>query len=77
MAAFTEGKRNRHVDLANAAPLALGDAFRICVRVGKKLVEPAAASRNRCDQERAGLRAYRTSVLRWNPRGQKNLPAPR
>ena len=44
-----EGKRDRHVDLPNAAPLALGDAFRICVRVGKKFVEPAAASRNRCD----------------------------
>jgi hypothetical protein len=71
-----EGKRDRHVDLPNAAPLALGDAFRICARVGKKFVEPAAASRNRCDQERAGLRAYRTSVLRWKPRGQKNLPAP-
>jgi hypothetical protein len=56
-----EGKRDRHVDLANAAPLALGDAFRICVRVGKKFVEPTAASRNRCHQERAGLRAYRTS----------------
>src|SRR5947208_6128768 len=71
MAAFTigrqEGKRDRHVDLANAAPLALGNAFRICVRVGKKFVEPTAASRNRCDQERAGLRAYRTSVLRRLP----------
>jgi hypothetical protein len=31
-----EGKRDRYVDLPNAAPLALGDAFRICVRVGKK-----------------------------------------
>ena len=58
-----EGKRDRHVDLPNAAPLALGNAFRICIRVGKKFVEPAAASRNRCDQERAGLGAYRTSVL--------------
>jgi hypothetical protein len=72
-----EGKRDRHVDLPNAAPLALGDVFRICVRVGKKFVEPTAGSRNRCDQERAGLRAYRTSVLWWKPRGQKNLPAPR
>ena len=61
-----ESKRDRHVDLPNAAPLALGNAFRTCVRVGKKFVKPAAASRNRCDQERAGLRAYRTSVLRWN-----------
>ncbi len=72
-----EGKRDRHVDLPNAAPLALGDAFGICVRVGKKFVEPAAASRNRCNQERAGLGADRTSVLLWKPRGQKNLPAPR
>src|SRR5260370_6560468 len=72
-----EGKRDRHVDLANAAPLALGDAFRLFVRVGQKFVEPTAPSRNRCDQERAGLRAYRTSVLRWKPRGQKNLPASR
>jgi hypothetical protein len=38
-----KGKRDRHVDLPNAAPLALGDAFRICVRVGKKFVEPTAA----------------------------------
>src|SRR6516162_11530792 len=36
-----EGKRDRHVDFPNAALLALGDAFRICVRVGKKFVEPA------------------------------------
>jgi hypothetical protein len=43
-----EGKRDRHVDLANATPLALGDAFRICVRIGKKFVEPAAAA---CDAE--------------------------
>jgi hypothetical protein len=62
-----EGKRDRHVDLPNAAPLALGDAFRIWVRVGKKFVEPAAAARNRCDQERAGLPADRTNVLRWTP----------
>src|SRR2546425_1284247 len=55
----------------------IGDDFRICVRIGKKLVEPTAASRNRCDQERTGLGAYRTSVLRWKPRGQKNLPASR
>src|SRR5262249_2424313 len=39
-----EGKRDRHVDLPNAAPLALGDAFRICVRVGKKFVESSALS---------------------------------
>ena len=36
-----EGKRDRHVDLANAAPLALGNAFRICVRVGKKFIKVA------------------------------------
>ncbi len=72
-----EGQGDCHVDLSYAAPLALRNAFRICVRVGKKFVEPTAASRNRCDQERAGLRAYRTSVLWWKPRGQKNLPAPR
>ena len=72
-----EGEGNGHVDLSYAAPLALGDAFSIGVRVGEKFVKPAAASRNRCDQERAGLRADRTSVLWWKPRGQKNLPAPR
>jgi hypothetical protein len=49
-----EGKRDRHVDLANAAPLALGDAFRMCGRVGKKFVKPAAPSRNRCDQVLCG-----------------------
>jgi hypothetical protein len=53
-----EAKRDRHVDLPNAALLALCDAFRVWVRVGKKFIEPAAASCNRCDQERAGLRAY-------------------
>ena len=47
-----EGQGDCHVDLSYAAPLALRNAFRICVRVGKKFVEPTAASRNRCDQER-------------------------
>ena len=60
-----EGKRDRHVDLPNAAPLALGDAFRICVRVGKKFVEPAAASRNRRHQERAGLQSRANASPFW------------
>src|SRR5256885_12807316 len=52
-----EGERDGHVDLPSAAPLALGDTFRTCVNVSEKFVEPSAALRNRCDQERAGLRS--------------------
>jgi hypothetical protein len=41
-----ESEGDGHVDLSYAAPLALGDAFRICIRVGKKFLEPAAAARS-------------------------------
>jgi hypothetical protein len=54
-----EGKRDRHVDLADAAPLALGDALGIRVCAGKKFGEPAAAraidaTRSARDSERIG-----------------------
>jgi hypothetical protein len=42
-----EGKRDRHVDLADAAALARRDACRICRGVGDELIEPAAAAGNR------------------------------
>jgi hypothetical protein len=33
--------------------------------LSKKFVEPPAAPRNRCDQERAGLGSDWSSLLRW------------
>jgi len=78
MAAFTRsggGKASEIVMLTfrtlHRSRLAMLSAF--AVRVGKKFIKPAAAPRNRCHQERAGLGAYRTSVLWW----KKNLAAPR
>ena len=42
-----EGERYRHVDLADAAAVTRGDAFRIRRRVGGELIEPAASAGNR------------------------------
>ena len=54
-----EGKRDCLVDLSDAAALAACDAFGTGLGIGHKLIEPAAPSRNRCDQQRAsGKRAY-------------------
>ena len=71
-----ESERDGHVGLAQTASLALGDAFRTCIWVSKKFVEPLAAPRNRCDQERAGFRSNWASMLWRGPRGQKNLKVP-
>ena len=72
-----EGERDGHVDLAYTAPFSLRDAFRICVCASDKFIKPVAAAGNRCNQGRAGLRPYRTSVLRRDPHRRKNLPPPR
>ena len=48
-----EGKRDCHVDLADAAALAPGDALGIDVGVGKKFGEPEAAASDRRNQQRA------------------------
>src|SRR5215471_21685377 len=46
-----EGKRDCHIDLADAATIARRDVFRICRRVRDELVEPATAAGNRGDEE--------------------------
>ena len=51
-----EGERDRHVDLAYAAALAICDAFGIALRIGHEFIEPSASPRNRCDQESRGSR---------------------
>ena len=43
-----EGKRDRHIHLADAAPLSLGDAFRGCRFPGDKFIEPTAPAGDRC-----------------------------
>ena len=72
-----EGERDGHVDLAYTAPFSLRDAFRICVCASDKFIKPVAAAGNRCNQGRAGLRPYRTNMLRREPHRCKNLPPPR
>ena len=45
-----EGKRDRHVHLADAAALTLRNGFRVCCRIRGKLSEPTTSPGNRCDQ---------------------------
>ena len=70
-----EGKRDCHIDFADAAAVSRRDAFGICPRVRDKLVEPAAAAGNRGDEESAVLGTYCAGVLRQHGRGHKNLTA--
>jgi hypothetical protein len=44
-----EGKRDRHVDLADAAAVSRRDAFRIRSRIGDEFIEPTTPAGNRCD----------------------------
>ena len=71
-----EGKRDCHVDLADAAAVSRRDAFGICPRVHDELVEPAAAAGNRGDEESAVLGPYCAGVLRGHGRGHENLTPP-
>jgi hypothetical protein len=50
-----ERQRDRHVDLADAAPLAFCNATRIRGCIAQKFGEPAPTSRGRGDQKRARL----------------------
>ena len=43
-----EGQRDCHIHLADAAPLALGDAFDVRVCILHQLVEPTASPGDRC-----------------------------
>ena len=70
-----EGKRDRHVDLADAAAVSGRDAFRIRRRVRDELIEPATPAGDRCDQESAVLGTYCAGVLRRHGRGHENLTA--
>ena len=72
-----EGERDRHVDLACAAALALRDTFDAGFCILDKLVEPSAAPRDRRDQGRAGLGTDRSDVLRLDGVRQKNITASR
>ena len=58
-----EGERDRHVDLAHAAALALGDDFDACRGAGDEFIEPAAAAGDGGNQERTALGADRTGVF--------------
>ena len=67
-----EGKRDRHVYLADAAALSFGDAFRACRCIGDKFIKPTASAGNRCDQCCASFRTYRTNLLRRDALWQKD-----
>jgi hypothetical protein len=73
-----EGERDHHVDLSYAAAFSRRYSFGICRRIRDKFIEPAAPSRNRCDQCRAGFGADGTSVFSFGRRGiwQKDLAPP-
>jgi hypothetical protein len=44
-----EGKRDRHVDLADAAAVSRRDAFRLRSRIGYEFIEPTTPSCDRCN----------------------------
>lgn len=52
-----ECQRDRHIDLADAAPLTCGNHIDICHNTGRKLIEPAAPPRNGSDQPCARVSA--------------------
>ena len=71
-----EGKRDRHVHLADAAALTLRNGFRVCCRIRGKLGEPTTSPGNRCDQCGARFRPDRTNVSWRHPLRQENFAAP-
>ena len=72
-----EGKRDRHIDLAYAAPLSICDAFGRCRCVGDEFVKPTPSACNRCDQRRSGLGAYGAYVLSRGRFREEYLTTPR
>src|ERR1700692_1096128 len=71
-----EGQRDCHIHLADAAPLALSDAFRGCRFLGDKFIEPTAPAGDRCDQGGAIFRTYRPGGVRRHSIRDKNRTAP-
>src|SRR5262245_22702994 len=71
-----EGQRYRHIDLTQAAPLSLSDAFDGDGCIIDKLLEPMAPTRDRGDQGGASLGADRTSILGFNDIRHEYLPRP-
>ena len=71
-----ERKRDRHIHLADAAPLSVSNAFRGCRFLGDKFIEPTAPAGDRCDQGGAIFRTYRPGVLRQHSIRDKNRTAP-
>src|SRR5262245_32773631 len=70
-----ESKRDRHVDLANAAAIARRNARRVCRRVRDELTGPAAPAGNRGDQKSAVLGTHCAGVLRARRLGHEYLTA--
>jgi hypothetical protein len=71
-----ESKRDGHVDLPNAAPLALSDAFRICTRLGKTFAEPSGGLAQSMRPGARGTPSGSDERPAVKAPGQKNLPAP-
>jgi hypothetical protein len=61
-----ECQRDSHVDLARAASLVLGNAFRSGFWIGREFVEPAPATSDRRNQCCPVFRADRAKLLRSN-----------
>src|SRR6266480_5801922 len=64
-----EGERDCHIDLSNAAFLARSNVLDTGVGAGNNLIKPTPAACYRCDERRAGLGAYRSTVV-WRRGGR-------
>jgi hypothetical protein len=71
-----EGKRDRHVHLADAAAFSFGDTFPGCRCASDKFIKPTTSAGDRCDQCCAIFRTYRTNLLRHGSLRQKDFATP-
>src|SRR5260370_16134809 len=65
-----EGERDCHIDLPKAAFVPRGNLLDSGDGAGNALSKPTSAARDRCDERRAGLGAYRSTVV-WR-RGSRH-----
>src|SRR6266478_2971646 len=65
-----ERERDRQIDLSNAAFVPRSNLLDAGDGAGNDLSKPTSAARDRCDERRAGLGAYRSTVV-WR-RGSRH-----
>jgi hypothetical protein len=71
-----EGERDCHIDLSNAAFLARSNLLDTGYGAGNDLSKPTPATRDRCDERRAGLGAYRSTVVWRRGAAYRRPPLP-